>query len=685
MDNAKKAALAAIDEKNELIAEVADSIWDYAELSMQEVKSAALFVKVLKEEGFQVEEGICGIPTAFSASYGSGKPVIGFLAEYDALSGLSQEAGSTEYHELVKGGNGHGCGHNLLGAGAMAAAIGLKHYLAGTGKSGTVILYGCPGEEGVASKAYMARDGLWYNLDAALTWHAGDCNEVATGSTNSCIQMLYTFHGLASQASTAPERGRSALDAVELMNVGVQFLREHMSDKARVHYAITDAGGRSPNVVQPRASVLYMVRSNHVAEAVELQARVDKIAQGAALMTDTTIERRFVDGLSDTVCNHALEKVLYDNFAELGVPACTPEEHAFMEKLSATYAGSDIPSGVGAENDPAFAEKVQALRAGHFNDFLVPLYQGPAFNAGSTDVGDVSYQCPTAQIHMAVWPNHVPCHSWQVVSCNKTPLAHRATVHAGKVLCAAAIDLIQQPELLEQALKRRRKRCMIGTGAMCDPYMPAERSLGLTRKCLEIIEHYGFGVSILTKSDLILRDLDLLKRINKKTRCVVQMTLTTCDEDQCRIIEPHVCTTSRRAQVLEIMRDEGIPAIIWMCPILPFINDTEENIQGIIEYGERARVHGILAFDIGVTLRDGDRQYFYSRLDEHYPGLKKQYMDMYGNAYEVGSPRKKELMAFFKRLCRERQMETDINKLFAYLQKFEDKGAGEQLSFMDLI
>ena len=264
MDNAKKAALAAIDEKNELIAEVADSIWDYAELSMQEVKSAALFVKVLKEEGFQVEEGICGIPTAFSASYGSGKPVIGFLAEYDALSGLSQEAGSTEYHELVKGGSGHGCGHNLLGAGAMAAAIGLKHSLTGTGKSGTVILYGCPGEEGVASKAYMAREGLWYNLDAALTWHAGDCNEVATGSTNSCIQMLYTFHGLASQASTAPERGRSALDAVELMNVGVQFLREHMPRDARIHYSILDAGGASPNVVQHQASVLYMIRSNFV-------------------------------------------------------------------------------------------------------------------------------------------------------------------------------------------------------------------------------------------------------------------------------------------------------------------------------------------------------------------------------------------------------------------------------------
>ena len=420
--------------------------------------AAALFVKVLKAEGFQVEEGICGIPTAFSASFGSGGPVIGLLAEYDALSGLSQAAGSTAYHELVKGGSGHGCGHNLLGAGAMAAAIGLKHYLTQTGKSGTVILYGCPGEEGVASKAYMAREGLWYGLDAALTWHPGDSSEVTTGSTNSCIQMIYTFHGLASQASTAPERGRSALDAVELMNVGVQFLREHMPRDARVHYSILDAGGVSPNVVQHQASVLYMIRSNFVKDCMALHQRVDKIAQGAALMTDTTIERRFVDGLSDTVCNHALEQVLYDNFSQLGVPPCTAEEHAFMEALSATYEGRDIPGGVGAENDPAFAEKVKAMQTGHFNDFLMPLYQGPAFNAGSTDVGDVSYQCPTAQIHVAVWPNHVPCHSWQVVSCNKTPMAHKATVHAGKVLCAAAIDLLEQPALLEAAKAEFRQR-----------------------------------------------------------------------------------------------------------------------------------------------------------------------------------------------------------------------------------
>ncbi len=475
MNTEKQAALAAIEEKETLVAQVADAVWDYAELSMQEVKSAALFCDVLEKEGFAVEKGICHIPTAFSASFGQGKPVIGILAEYDGLSGLSQEAGSTEYHELVKGGSGHGCGHNLLGAGALAAALGVKHYLETTGKPGTVILYGCPGEEGVASKAYMAREGLWYGLDAALTWHPGDCNEVATGSSNSCIQMVYTFHGLASQAATAPERGRSALDAVELMNVGVQFLREHVPQDARIHYSILDAGGVSPNVVQHQASVLYMMRSNFAKDCMALHQRVDNIAKGAALMTDTTIERHFVDGLSDTVCNHVLEKVLYDNYAALGVPECTPEEHEFMEKLSGTYTGSDVPSGVGAASDPAFAQQVKAMQKSHFNDFLMPLYQGPAFNAGSTDVGDVSYQCPTAQIHVAVWPNNVPCHSWQVVSCNKTPLAHKATLHAGKVMCAAAIDLLEQPELLVQAKAEFQQRtaggytCPIPADAVAAP------------------------------------------------------------------------------------------------------------------------------------------------------------------------------------------------------------------------
>lgn len=465
MTKEKQSAISAIDAKAEAITQVADAIWEYAELSLQEEKSAALYCKTLEDEGFQVERGICNIPTAFSASFGSGRPVIGILAEYDALSGLSQKGGSLTREEAEAGGCGHGCGHNLLGAGAFAAALGVKAYLAETKQSGTVVLYGCPGEEGGAAKAFMARDELWRGLDAALTWHPEDRNEVATGSSNACIQVQYRFEGVASHAAGSPERGRSALDAVELMNIGVQFLREHMSDKARIHYAITDAGGRSPNVVQPRATVLYMVRSNHVSEAVALQKRVDRIAEGAALMTDTTYQRKFIDGLADTISNHTLEKLLHENYEELGVPSHTAEEHAFADALAKTYEGGDAVPGIGSEYDPGYAEGVKALREknGHaMNDFLLPLFQGEAFRPGSTDVGDVSWQCPTAQIHVAAWPNGCPGHSWQNVSCDRTGIGHKAAVHAGKVLCAAAIDLLNDPAVLEAAKAEFRRRTAQG-------------------------------------------------------------------------------------------------------------------------------------------------------------------------------------------------------------------------------
>lgn len=465
MTKEKERALAAIDAGADLVRSVADRIWEYAELSLQESKSAECYCEVLEKEGFQVERGICNIETAFSASFGSGRPVIGILAEYDALSGLSQKAGSLIREEAVPGGSGHGCGHNLLGAGAFAAALGVKAYLEENDCPGTVILYGCPGEEGGASKAFMARDGVWKDLDAALTWHPEDVNEVATGSSNSCIQVQYKFTGIASHAAGAPEMGRSALDAVELMNIGVQFLREHMSDKARIHYAITDAGGCSPNVVQPKASVLYMVRSNHVAEAVELEKRVDKIAEGAALMTETTFEKKFIDGLADTVSNFALERVLYENFRELGVPSYTEEEHAFADQLAETYPSEGYLPGVAAEFDSELRDQVQALRKknGHaMNAFLAPLYQGEAFKAGSTDVGDVSWLTPTAQIHVASWPNGCPGHSWQNVSCDGTEIGKKAAVHAGKVLAAAAIDLLTRPELLKEAREEFEKRTRAG-------------------------------------------------------------------------------------------------------------------------------------------------------------------------------------------------------------------------------
>lgn len=239
---------------------------------------------------------------------------------------------------------------------------------------------------------------------------------------------------------------------------------------------------------------------------------------------------------------------------------------------------------------------------------------------------------------------------------------------------------INAPELLEQALRRKRKKCMIGTGAMSDPYLHLEKNLRLTRRCLELIDEYGYGLSIQTKSDMILRDLDLLKRINRKTKCVVQMTLTTYEEDLCRILEPQVCTTKRRIEVLNIMKEEGIPTIVWMTPILPFINDTKEHIQHLLEECQKAEVYGIMTFGIGVTLRDGDRQYFYQKLDQHFPGMKERYIRTYGNAYELPVAQEKELMNLVRRECIKAGMEYRTNQLFEYMHRFEDKLAGEQLS-----
>ena len=236
------------------------------------------------------------------------------------------------------------------------------------------------------------------------------------------------------------------------------------------------------------------------------------------------------------------------------------------------------------------------------------------------------------------------------------------------------------PRLLEDALRRKRRPCTIGTGSMCDPYLPLERERCLTRRCLEIIDRYGFGLSILTKSDLILRDLDLLKSINEKSRCVVAMTLTTFDEGLCRIVESKVCTTARRVEVLKIMQQNGIPTVVWLCPLLPFINDTEENLQGILDYCVDAGVRGIVNFGMGVTLREGDREYFYKKLDEHFPGVKQKYIRTYGNAYQCESPDSAALHALFKKVCSEHGIMHDYDEVFAYLCKYENKTSDAQMT-----
>lgn len=471
-DEMKKDALKSVDENAEFYKAIADAIWDNPELSLKEFKSAALYCEKLRELGFTVTEKLGGIETSFCGSYGSGRPVIGILGEFDALSGLSQCAGVNAHEPVTDGGAGHGCGHNLLGVGALAAAVAVKRYLERSGESGTVIFYGCPGEEGGSGKAFMARENLWRDLDAALSWHPADTNEVVTGTNNSSIQVLYRFSGVAAHAASEPFNGRSALDAVELMNIGVQFLREHMTDDCRVHYSILDTGGVSPNVVQAQASVLYMVRANKVADSVKLLERVDKIAAGAAMMTETSFTRQFIDGTAELLPNFTLEKALYQNFTEIGLPEYTEAERAAAAVLKATYPRSTVPPGIGARFDDAIARKVRELTQNMtrpLNDFLMPLYSGTGFTPGSTDVGDVSWQTPTAQIHTATWPADVPGHSWQVVSWGKGSVAHKGMLLAGKVLAATAIDLLTDPALLAAARAEFSERSASGYVCPIEP------------------------------------------------------------------------------------------------------------------------------------------------------------------------------------------------------------------------
>lgn len=450
----KQQAISTIDRDAAKFTAISDAIWGFAELSLKEYKSADCYEKALAEAGFKVTRGLHGIETAVVGEYGAGRPIIGILGEYDALSGLSQKSGVAEKQPEPGMETGHGCGHHLLGAGSFAAACAVKEYLEHTGKPGTVIFYGCPGEEGGAAKAFFAKELEFTKLDAALSWHPGSDNQVSTGSCMSCIQTEYSFHGTAAHAAGEPERGRSALDAVELMNIGVQFLREHMGRDASIHYAITDGGGPSPNVVQPFAKVLYMVREASVHKALRLQQRVDKIADAAAMMTETTVSRRFIDGTSNTVVNKGIEKLLYKNFKEVGVPSYDGEEWAFMENLMASYAdqyAGCLPGTAGEAGDEVIKAEVAKLSNNGkkaLNDFIMPEFSSSLTFPGSTDVGDVSWQTPTGQINVVTWPSLCPGHSWQAVAAGKSSVAHKGMLTAGKVLAAAAIDMIDNPDTL---------------------------------------------------------------------------------------------------------------------------------------------------------------------------------------------------------------------------------------------
>lgn len=430
-----------IDEKAQLLEDTANYLWDNPETAFTEYKAAAYLCDILRREGFTVEENLTGIQTAFSGTYGSGKPVIGILGEFDALSGLSQESGCMEQKPL-DGGAGHGCGHNLFAAGALGAAIAVKEWLQKTGNSGTVVFFGTPGEEGGSGKSFMARDGAFDGLDAAITWHPGTGTRIWTTGTLSNYQILYKFDGIASHASSGPERGRSALDAVELMNVGVQFLREHMPSSARIHYAITDSGGFSPNVVQPHAEVLYLIRGVDNKTVKELYARVNDIAKGAALMTSTTQSHDFIKACSNLVQNTVLRQLMHDKLVQIGSPEPTQEELAFAHAFTET-ALKNVP---GADPEEPIGWKVE------------PYTEAEPQGGASTDVGDVSWVCPTVQIQTATVVKGSAPHTWQLTAQGKLSLAHKMTRYAAKVMAAGAVELIKDPQLLARAQEEFRRR-----------------------------------------------------------------------------------------------------------------------------------------------------------------------------------------------------------------------------------
>lgn len=436
---------------------LADRIWSLAELRYAETASARLHMDALAGSGFRITRDVAGIPTAFMAEWGDEGPVIAFLGEYDALSGLNQQSGALVCTPSVDspGLAGHGCGHHLLGASAHFAAIALQAHLQASGQRARVRYYGCPAEEGGSGKTFMARAGVFDDVDAALTWHPASFTGVFSQSTLANIQAKFIFHGKASHAAHSPHLGRSALDAVELMNVGVNYLREHMPPDARVHYAVTDSGGMSPNVVQARAEVLYLVRAARNHEAAELYERVQNVARGAALMTGCKVETVFDKACSNLLQNTTLNKVLHARLLAEGALAVDAGAQSKAADFQATLSADEIDA-VSRPLASVLRGKVPAVFEGvapydpDANDILF----------GSTDVADVSWITPTAQAWVACYAFGTPMHSWQMVSQGQSALAHAGMVRAARVLATTAIELVRRPGLIAQAkaelLQRRQ-------------------------------------------------------------------------------------------------------------------------------------------------------------------------------------------------------------------------------------
>lgn len=438
-----------------LLAELSDRIWDTPELALHEVQSSAALAHTLETSGFLVRHGVASMPTAFVATYGEGRPVIALLGEFDALPGLSQARGITEPRPLAPSGPGHGCGHNLLGTSAAAAAMAIRHAIRRGEVRGTVKFYGCPAEETLVGKVFMVKAGSFDDVDCALTWHPGTVNQVVAEKSTAMNSARFTFHGVSSHAAAAPENGRSALDAVELMNVGANFLREHVHSSTRIHYVVTD-GGLAPNVVPARSQVWYYVRAPKRGQVEEVYERLLNIAHGACLMTGTTHEVRSIAGCYDTLPNRALGEALHANMKAIGAPRFTDEERILARKLQATFA------------EGALSKELDKLRqrganVGRPGEPGTDLFEGIAPHAGygethgaSTDVGDVSYVIPTAQVWAVTAPLGTPAHSWQNVVSVGSSIGRKGMLFAAQVLAATVCDLMGRPDLVARAKEEYR-------------------------------------------------------------------------------------------------------------------------------------------------------------------------------------------------------------------------------------
>ncbi len=429
LDIGQASALKGLDAKFNTYHDMAHEIWNLAELGFMEEESVKILSDKLLEAGFKIEHGVADMPTAFIATYGAGAPVIGLLAEYDALPGMSQKP-TTKFEPLVEGGAGHACGHHLFGTGSVAAAIAVKEWLQASGKSGTIRLYGTPAEEGGGGKIFMVRAGLFDDVDAVLSWHPSDSNRCTATSTLAAASMNYKFRGISSHAAAAPERGRSALDGVEAMNNMVNLMREHIPQDSRIHYTIKSGGGAA-NIVPAYAEVSYIVRHPDITTMKNLLDRVERAAQGAALGTDTKVEKEVEIGYYNILTNETLSETMYASLSKVGGLTYNETEEAFAKEIMTTYDPKDKTIESASQVQPYSTESKRPT--------------------GSTDVGDISWVVPTANMGAATWVPGTSAHSWQAVAAGGTTIGSKGMMVAAKTLTSTAITLYDNPSIITKA------------------------------------------------------------------------------------------------------------------------------------------------------------------------------------------------------------------------------------------